>query len=141
MPAVGPVKRADRIRYLRVLGFGGSYAGARHQIMARGNVTLRISKDGSPRDLYLLEAHEMGQILDVSLIRFQTERHNLRQVRPQLIQSGCLGVRARQTRNDADVETRVRIPFDVRGIKSRHAVRISSFSIPVGCSAGLVSRR
>jgi len=42
MPAVGPVKRADLIRYLRVLGFGGPYAGARHQIMARGNVTLRI---------------------------------------------------------------------------------------------------
>ena len=42
MPAVGPVKRAGLIRYLRVLGFGGPYAGARHQIMARGDVTLRI---------------------------------------------------------------------------------------------------
>lgn len=42
MPAVGPVKRADLIRYLRVLGFGGPYAGARQQIMARGNATLRF---------------------------------------------------------------------------------------------------
>ena len=42
MPVVGPVKRADLIRYLRTLGFGGPYAGARHQIMVRGDVTLRI---------------------------------------------------------------------------------------------------
>jgi predicted RNA binding protein YcfA (HicA-like mRNA interferase family) len=42
MPAVGPVKRADLIRFLRILGFRGPYAGARHQIMMRGDVTLRI---------------------------------------------------------------------------------------------------
>ena len=37
-------------------------------------------KDGSHDDLYLLQTHETGQILDVSLVRFQTERHNLRDV-------------------------------------------------------------
>ncbi|MGA3097945.1 MAG: type II toxin-antitoxin system HicA family toxin [Bryobacteraceae bacterium] len=42
MPGAGPLKRADLIRYLRILGFGGPYAGARHQIMVRGNITLRI---------------------------------------------------------------------------------------------------
>ena len=42
MPPVGPVKRADLIRNLRMLGFSGPYAGSRHQIMVRGDVTLRV---------------------------------------------------------------------------------------------------
>jgi hypothetical protein len=42
MPVAGPLKRADLIRNLRILGFQGPYAGAKHQIMVRGDVTLRI---------------------------------------------------------------------------------------------------
>jgi predicted RNA binding protein YcfA (HicA-like mRNA interferase family) len=42
MPRIGPVKRADLVRYLRQVGFRGPYAGAKHQIMYRGQVSLRI---------------------------------------------------------------------------------------------------
>jgi hypothetical protein len=42
MPRFGPISRADLIRYLLALGFVGPYAGAKHQIMVRGDVTLRI---------------------------------------------------------------------------------------------------
>ena len=42
MPKLGPIKRIDFIRYLRQLGFSGPYAGSKHQLMAKGNVTLRI---------------------------------------------------------------------------------------------------
>jgi len=42
MPRIGPVKRADLIRYLRQLGFHGPYAGAKHQLMCRSQVSLRI---------------------------------------------------------------------------------------------------
>jgi len=42
MPHVGPIKRKDLIYYLRQLGFEGPYSGAKHQLMMRGNITLRI---------------------------------------------------------------------------------------------------
>ncbi len=42
MPAFGPVSRQDLIRYLKLPGFEGPFAGAKHQIMAKGNITLRI---------------------------------------------------------------------------------------------------
>jgi len=42
MPRFGPIKRKDLIGYLRQLGFEGPYAGAKHQIMIRGNITLRL---------------------------------------------------------------------------------------------------
>ena len=42
MPHVGPIKRKDLIYYLRQLGFEGPYSGAKHQLMMRGNTTLRI---------------------------------------------------------------------------------------------------
>jgi predicted RNA binding protein YcfA (HicA-like mRNA interferase family) len=42
MPHLGPIKRKDLIYYLRQLGFEGPYSGAKHQLMMRGNTTLRI---------------------------------------------------------------------------------------------------
>lgn len=42
MPHLGPIKRKDLIYYLRQLGFEGPYSGTKHQLMMRGNTTLRI---------------------------------------------------------------------------------------------------
>lgn len=42
MPKLGPIKRRDLIRYLRELGFEGSYAGGKHQYMVKGEVKLVI---------------------------------------------------------------------------------------------------
>ena len=42
MPRFGPVSRKELIRYLRQLGFEGPYAGKKHQMMIRGDCTLRI---------------------------------------------------------------------------------------------------
>jgi len=42
MPRLGPIKRKDLIDYLRQLGFEGPYTGAKHQIMVKGNTTLRL---------------------------------------------------------------------------------------------------
>ncbi len=42
MPALGPVKRPDLIRFLRQLGFEGPYSGSKHQFMIKGSITLRI---------------------------------------------------------------------------------------------------
>ncbi len=42
MPAFGPVKRGDLIRYLRELGFEGPYSGGKHQYMVRETTRLRI---------------------------------------------------------------------------------------------------
>lgn len=42
MPHLGPIKRRDLIKYLRELGFDGPYTGSRHQLMVRGEVTVRI---------------------------------------------------------------------------------------------------
>lgn len=42
MPPLGPIKRADLIRYLRGVGFDGPYSGGKHQFMIKGDITLRI---------------------------------------------------------------------------------------------------
>ncbi|MCC6130401.1 MAG: type II toxin-antitoxin system HicA family toxin [Acidobacteria bacterium] len=42
MPAIGPIKRRDLIRYLLQLGFEGPFSGGKHQFMTRGERTLRI---------------------------------------------------------------------------------------------------
>ncbi len=42
MPTFGPIKRRDLIKALRGLGFEGPYSGAKHQLMARGDTTVRI---------------------------------------------------------------------------------------------------
>lgn len=42
MPALGPVKRRDLIRFFRELGFDGPYSGGNHQYMVRGRTRVRI---------------------------------------------------------------------------------------------------
>lgn len=42
MPAFGPIKRDDLIRYLRRSGFEGPYSGGKHQFVVREDVTVRI---------------------------------------------------------------------------------------------------
>lgn len=42
MPRIGPIKRRDLVYYLRQLGFDGPYSGGKHQIMVRGDMTLRL---------------------------------------------------------------------------------------------------
>ena len=42
MPRIGPISRADLIRYLRKLGFEGPYTGPDHAFMLRGNHKQRI---------------------------------------------------------------------------------------------------
>ena len=42
MPRLGPIKRKDLVEYLRQLGFEGPFSGGKHQLMQKGNVTLRI---------------------------------------------------------------------------------------------------
>jgi len=42
MPRLGPIKRAQLIRYLRELGFQGPERGGKPQIMRRGPVTLLL---------------------------------------------------------------------------------------------------
>jgi len=42
MPSFGPIKRDDLIRCLKKVGFDGPYSGGNHQLMIRGNRTLRV---------------------------------------------------------------------------------------------------
>ena len=42
MPTFGPISRRDLIRYLKMLGFEGPFAGSRHSFMSKGDVSLRI---------------------------------------------------------------------------------------------------
>lgn len=42
MPPLGPIKRRDLIRLLNKLGFRGPYSGGKHELMRRGEVTLRL---------------------------------------------------------------------------------------------------
>ena len=42
MPPLGTVKRKDLIACLRLLGFTGPYAGAKHQFMQRPGKRIRI---------------------------------------------------------------------------------------------------
>ncbi|MGB5926217.1 MAG: type II toxin-antitoxin system HicA family toxin [Dehalococcoidia bacterium] len=42
MPRLGPIERAELIRYLQTLGFEGPYSGGKHQFMLKGVVRLRL---------------------------------------------------------------------------------------------------
>ena len=42
MPRLGPIKRAELIRYLQILGFEGPYSGGKHQFMFKGMIRLRL---------------------------------------------------------------------------------------------------
>jgi predicted RNA binding protein YcfA (HicA-like mRNA interferase family) len=42
MPRFGPIKRKDLIEYLRQSGFEGPYPGTKHQIMQKGDITIRV---------------------------------------------------------------------------------------------------
>ena len=42
MPLFGPIKRRELVACLRRLGYGGPYAGGRHEFMLRGNVSVTI---------------------------------------------------------------------------------------------------
>jgi predicted RNA binding protein YcfA (HicA-like mRNA interferase family) len=42
MPRIGPIKRRDLIRYLKLLGFEGPYSGGKHQFMVKNNITFRL---------------------------------------------------------------------------------------------------
>jgi predicted RNA binding protein YcfA (HicA-like mRNA interferase family) len=42
MPRFGPIKRENLIRYLRQSGFDGPYAGGKHPIMIKGDITIRV---------------------------------------------------------------------------------------------------
>ncbi|MDQ3775066.1 MAG: type II toxin-antitoxin system HicA family toxin [Pseudomonadota bacterium] len=42
MPRIGPIRRRELVRYLKLLGFEGPYSGGRHQFMTKGDITLRI---------------------------------------------------------------------------------------------------
>ena len=42
MPKLAPIKRKDLIYYLRQLGFDGPYAGGKHPIMERDNLTITL---------------------------------------------------------------------------------------------------
>jgi len=42
VPQLGPIKRADLIRYLRQFGFTEPRAGTKHEFMQRGEVKITI---------------------------------------------------------------------------------------------------
>jgi len=42
MPAFVPVKRKELIRCLRKSGFEGPFSGGKHQLMVKGDITIRI---------------------------------------------------------------------------------------------------
>ena len=42
MPQLGPIKRAELIRYLQILGFEGPFSGGKHQFMLKGVIRLRL---------------------------------------------------------------------------------------------------
>ena len=42
MPAFGPIKRKDFIRYLGRLGFEGPFSGGKHQFMVKVDLVLRV---------------------------------------------------------------------------------------------------
>jgi len=42
MPAFGPVKRTELIKFLRKFGFDGPYSGGKHPFMVKNNLTLTI---------------------------------------------------------------------------------------------------
>ena len=42
MPHLGPIERAQLIRYLQILGFEGPYSGGKHQFIIKGLTRLRL---------------------------------------------------------------------------------------------------
>jgi predicted RNA binding protein YcfA (HicA-like mRNA interferase family) len=42
VPSPGPIKRAELISYLQILGFEGPYSGGKHQFMLKGAIRLRL---------------------------------------------------------------------------------------------------
>ena len=42
MPRFGPLKRAELLKYLTVLGFEVPYSGGKHQFVIRGMLRLRL---------------------------------------------------------------------------------------------------
>jgi len=42
MPRLGPIKRRDLIRHLAELGFEGPFSGRKHEIMSKGEITIRL---------------------------------------------------------------------------------------------------
>jgi predicted RNA binding protein YcfA (HicA-like mRNA interferase family) len=42
VPRLGPITRAELVRYLQILGFEGPYSGGKHQFMLKGTIRLRL---------------------------------------------------------------------------------------------------
>jgi len=42
VPGLGPIRRVDLVRYLRILGFEGPFSGGKHQFMLKGVIRLRL---------------------------------------------------------------------------------------------------
>ena len=42
MPAIGPIKRKELLRYFRQLDYRGPYSGGKHQFMVKGKLRVRI---------------------------------------------------------------------------------------------------
>jgi predicted RNA binding protein YcfA (HicA-like mRNA interferase family) len=42
MPAIGPIRRNDLVRYFRMLGFDGPYPGGKHEFMIKGTIRVTI---------------------------------------------------------------------------------------------------
>ncbi|PZV03438.1 MAG: hypothetical protein DCF32_13870 [Leptolyngbya sp.] len=42
MPVLGPIKRNDLVRYLKMLGFEGPYSGGKHQFMVKAELRLTL---------------------------------------------------------------------------------------------------
>lgn len=42
MPPFGPIHRRELIKALRSLGFDGPFSGGKHQLMSRGDISIRI---------------------------------------------------------------------------------------------------
>ena len=42
MPPFGPVSRKDLIRHLKRHGFEGPHSGGKHQLMVKGEITIRV---------------------------------------------------------------------------------------------------
>lgn len=40
MPALGPIKRVDLVRFLKQFGFTGPYPGGKHQFMLQGSLKI-----------------------------------------------------------------------------------------------------
>ena len=42
MPAMGPIRRKELLRYFRQLDYRGPYSGSKHQFMVKGQLRVRI---------------------------------------------------------------------------------------------------